>query len=274
MQRYAIALAAAMLAVGLPGCRKERSTAPSAVIAATNSYMESAVMDLLGSQTPVIRLAGPGMCPGHFDVRPSQVVQLRRCRVLLRFDFQKSLDAKLSNLSEQGLRIAEIRITGGLCQPDSYVSACRQAADALVEAGLLDRSEADERLGQINRRLEDHGAACLRQVESLAGTPVVVSVHQEAFCRWLGLNVVAAYSGADVAGVAQVDQAIRAGEQAGAKLIIANLPEGRRVADALAERLGAKVVIFGNFPTLGGGQPCFDDLLTDNVARLLKAAGN
>ena len=55
------------------------------------------------------------------------------------------------------------------------------------------------------------------------------------------------------------------------KLIIANLPEGRRTADALAERLGACVVVFGNFPELNNARVSFDELLQGNVAALLRA---
>ncbi|MBN1511346.1 MAG: zinc ABC transporter substrate-binding protein [Phycisphaerae bacterium] len=254
------------------GCR-ERPAAPAAAVAATNSLLECAVRDFLGESTPVLRLAEPGMCPGHFDIRPSQVAELRRCRVLLRLEFQKSLDGKLHGAKEEGLRFAEIVIAGGLCEPESYLSACRQTADALVAVGLLERDEAERRLGAIDRRIQDAATRCRRRAEALNGTPVLASVHQAAFCRWLGLNVIGTFSGADTAGTSDVNRAIQDGEQAGVKLVIANLPEGRRVADALAERLDAKVVVFGNFPDLTNGQSSFDDLLAGNVAALAEAVG-
>ena len=62
-----------------------------------------------------------------------------------------------------------------------------------------------------------------------------------------------------------------AGAQAGnVKLLIANLPEGRRAADMLAERLGVKVVVFDNFPR-SGGATAFDELVRGNVADLADA---
>jgi len=257
-------------AISSEGCRKPSDPA---AVAATNSLLECAVKDLLGDSTPVLRLGEPGMCPGHFDIRPSQVNDLRRCRVLLRLDFQKSLDRKLSGAKDKGLRIVEIRIPGGLCEPESYLGACRQTAEALVAAGLLDRVAADRRLSEITARIDRKAAQCRQRAAALKGMPVLASVHQEAFCKWLGLNVVATFSGADTADVGQVDEAVRKGEQAGVKRIVANLPEGRRVADALAERLGAKVVVFGNFPALNDGQSSFEDLLDANIAALLKVTG-
>ncbi|MFB3893272.1 MAG: metal ABC transporter solute-binding protein, Zn/Mn family [Phycisphaerae bacterium] len=261
---------ASVMAMGyVAGCRKQSQAIPP--VAATNSLLECAVKDLLGDSTAVLRLAEPGMCPGHFDIRPSQVEQLRSCRILLRLDFQKSLDTKLTGAKDDGLYIAEIRVSGGLCEPESYLEACRQTADALVAAGLLERDAADTRLTAITDRIEQTAARCRHEVAALKDTPVIVSVHQEAFCKWLGLQPVALFTGADEAGVGQVDEALRQGEQASAKLVIANLPEGRRVADALAARLGAKVVVFGNFPALNDGQSSFDDLLEANVRALMKA---
>jgi zinc transport system substrate-binding protein len=261
------------------GCgRSTPETAPAASVAprvaATNSYLEAAVLDVLGGQEPVLRLADPGMCPGHFDIRPSQVEDLRRCRLLLRFDFQASLDAKLSNVFDGGLKIREIRVSGGLCEPSSYLGVCRQVADALVAERLADRTAADPRLAAINNRIEARTVWCRDQVAKAgwAGRSVVCSGHQEAFCKWLGLKVAATFSGADSAAIGDIERAIRAGDSAGVGAVIANLPEGRRMADALGQRLNAKVVVFGNFPMLQGDGPPFDELLNSNVRALVGAA--
>jgi len=258
-----------LLVFSTAGCRRQSDRA--AAVAASNSLLECAARDLLGQSAPIMRLAEPGMCPGHFDVRPSQVAALRRCRVLLRLDFQKSLDAKLAGARDDGLRIAEVRITGGLCEPDSYLAACRQTADALVEAGLLDGAAAEHRLGRIADRMGRLAAECKQAAGPLRGTPVVASVHQEAFCRWLGLKVVATFRAADVESAQRLDDAIRIAKGRNVRLVVANLPEGRRAADFLADGLGGRVVVFGNFPALDDGHCRFDDLVRDNVARLLEA---
>ena len=260
--------------LALCGCRKEQ-TQPPADVAASNSFLECVTQDLLGGQRPILRLAEPGMCPGHFDIRPSQVDQLRKAKVLLRFDFQKSLDERLTGPAGGGPRVVEVRVGGGLCEPASYLTACRQVADAFVDAGLMPRQLADHKLGWITQRLsrqEENIRQSLAQA-GLQDRPVITSAHQEAFCRWLGLKVVATFNGSDTAGVGQLDRAVRDGEQAGVKVVIANLPEGRQVADALAQRLGARVAVFGNFPTLNAGKGSFDDLLAANVATLVEVTG-
>jgi len=262
-----------LMLAAVTGCRG-RAQQQSPKIVATNSYLQCAVRDLMGDDTPVATLAGPGMCPGHFDIRPSQVEQVRRARLVLRFDFQKSLDAKLAPTANDAHKIAEVRLAGGLCEPDSYLSACRQVAEALVQAGFLETTEAHRRIGRIGQRIDALARSCRSKTAPLKGTAVLSSVHQEAFCRWLGLSVVATFSAADTAGVGQVDRAVRQGDQAAVRFVIANKPEGRKLADALAQRLGAKVVVFDNFPAVDADGHPFDQLLEGNVERLLEAAGS
>ena len=243
-------------------------------IASATSYLESAALELLGKPVPILRLAEPGTCPGHFDIRPSQAAELRRCDLLLRFDFQKSLDAVRDSGGKQP-RVVAVAIHRGLCLPDSYQTACRQIAGHFVEAGWLSQPQAEDHLGALAARLRALSQSATNRVAKagLAGAPVLASAHQKDFCEWLGLRVAGTFTASDVASIRQIDQAVKAGEQAGVRFIIANLPEGRRAADALAERLHAKVVVFGNFPPLQRGAVSFDDLLTGNVEALVSAAG-
>jgi hypothetical protein len=101
---------------------------------------------------------------------------------------------------------------------------------------------------------------------------VIASGRQRDVCEWLGLKVAATFSAADTASLSEIETAIGAGKLAGAQLVVANQPEGRRMADALAGRLQARVVVFNNFPTLQAGRMSFDALLAGNVDALLRAS--
>jgi zinc transport system substrate-binding protein len=252
----------------IAGCRQH----PEPAVAATSTYLECAVKDLLGDRTPVMRLAGPGMCPGHFDIRPSQVQALRRCRLLLRFEFQQSLDAKLAGLSHDGLAIRPVVLKGGLCEPATYRAACEQVAEVLRTSGLAGQADLFSRLREIAARTEALAVDLRAEVRraGLADQGAVCSEHQAAFCRWLGLDVRATFGGADTMTTGQLNHAIQAAETGGARLVIANRPEGRQVADALADRLGGPVVVFDNFPPSGEADG-FDRMLRRNVRALVEA---
>jgi zinc transport system substrate-binding protein len=82
-------VASVLLGLALMGCQRSDAPTGGVKVATTTSYLECAARDLLSEHFTVLRLAEPGTCPGHFDMRPSQVTELRQCRALRRFDFQK-----------------------------------------------------------------------------------------------------------------------------------------------------------------------------------------
>jgi len=266
-------LAAALL-LAVAACDSRRTDGGEPAIAVSSSYIECAVRDLLGAATPVMRLAEPGMCPGHFDLRPAQVRRMRACRILLRFSFQAALDRQLQTVD--GLTVGAIAPGGGMCVPQTYIGVCRQTADALVKAGMLSADEAERRLQAIQERLATKAAALRESIvrAGLREAPVLASGHQAAFCRYLGLEVAAAISGSDSASVRQIDQALDLGRKKSCRLVIANRPEGTQLAESVAERLGAKLVVFDNFPDMSESQRDFDALIAENVRRLLAAAGS
>ena len=272
-------VAAVFLAIGLSaGCDSgSRSNSPAVddgrpTVGVSNSYLAAIAMDL-SDQARIVPLAAPGMCPGHFDLRPSQIESLASARLLLRFDFQTAMDEKLAGRLGTDLAIARISLPGGMCDPASYEAACRQVADAFVERGIISAERAEARRADIAARMTRLRAFMTEQVDAagMDGKPVVASMHQEAFCRVLGLDVVATLTGGDEARASALDEAVAAGEQAGAKWIIANRPEGRRMADFVADRLGAVVVVFDNFPE--SDEPgAFDRLVRSNVRTLVEGA--
>lgn len=263
----------ALLALGCrPDAPRETALEPSPV-AVLSPYLESALVEILGPDAAIVRLASPGMCPGHCDLRPSQIKDFARCGVLVRFDFQAPLERKLNERVGGSRQTLAVSVPGGLCVPDSYLLACRRIAEHFTRAGSLDQREAKDRLTRLEQRLAalHKEAAAAIASRGLQNTPVLASGHQADFCRWLGLRVVGEISSADESRIGAIEQSIQAAEAAGVKIIVANEPEGRRLADALADRLAARVVMFGNFPAADGHQT-FDALVHRNVAALLAAA--
>jgi zinc transport system substrate-binding protein len=262
---------ALLLAALLGGCNRDQ---PPADVAASNSYLAACARDLAGAELEVYCLAEPGTCPGHTALRPSQTRALEESKLLLRFDFQEQMDGHLSGPVQRGLQIEAVALGGGMCNPASYVTGCTQVARAMVDAGLLEADDARSRLAAIEKRMDAlarSGPGRLSRA-GLVGKPVLTSPHQADFCRALGLSVVGTFTGGDTSSVSQVDQAVRAGLEHDVALVIANRPEGRRVADVLADRTGAKVVIFDNFPSPAIGSGTVDDLIEANVERLIEAA--
>lgn len=263
--------------VALAGCTpssEARSAEGAPAYAATTSWLECCVRDLLGPDTAVLRIAPPGTCPGHFDVSPGIVAGLRKSRVLFLFDFQKSLGARLDSLGREKPELALIPAPEGLCVPSSYRAGCRSVAEALAASDGELSSTLTAALARIEDRLDMLENEMRRRVAEagLTGTRVVCSGHQAEFCRWLGLDPVASYSGEN-ATPGRLEKLIAEGRAAQVPFVIANLQEGRQMGEALTHPLKARLVVFSNFPAMTPGHDTFDDLVLSNLEALLDAAG-
>lgn len=264
----------AILLAVVAGCRETDNPPGTAEIAVTNSYLECVVRDLCPQGVEVLCLAPPGMCPGHFDISPVQVRQLRDCRALLLFDFQQSIEEKLSRLREGGLKTHLVQAPTGLCVPDSYLAVCRQVGQILAGVYPEKAAQFQERLAAVERRLETLATDLRTAVagSGVAGAAVLTSQHQATFVEWLGLRPVATFIGSDLETMAGVDHCLTKAADQDIRFVIANRQEGTGLAQALAERLHAQAVVFSNFPASCKGVDGFDRLLRDNVALLLGAA--
>ena len=255
------------------GCSDRSAGEETPEVAVTNSYLEAIVRDLCGSQTKVMSLAPPGMCPGHFDIAPAQVRQLQACRMLLLFDFQSQVESTLSRLKDKGLQTHLVKGPTGLCVPDSYLAACREVVAILSNEYAERADELAGRLEEIEQRLATLSSELQTAVANspAASAGVLASHHQAQFAQWLGLEKVATFVGSDTETVASIDHCLKQAAGRDIGFVIANQQEGTALAQALAERLKARAVVFSNFPPQTNEGSGFDRLLRSNVERLLEA---
>jgi len=255
------------------GCENKADEENHAEIAVTNSYLGCAVLDLCGYDTEVLCLVPPGMCPGHFDISPSQVKQLCNCRMLLLFDFQKQVAETLSRIKERGLKTAFVEESGGLCVPETYLEVCRKVSDILSAEYPERKAQYRQRLQVIENDLKQLRQELLEKTRQagVSSAKVLASNHQVDFANWLGLETIATFVGSDMETVTGIDNCIKKAEGQDVRFVIANKQEGTALAKALSERLGAKAVVFSNFPEFGREARGFNNLLRANVDSLIQA---
>ena len=254
------------------GAEREGSGAPAYGV--TTSWLECGLRDLMEPDPRVVRLAPPGTCPGHFDISPGKFEAMRGCRLLFAYDFQQALGEKLEMLAGDGLKVVKIDAPEGLSIPASYAGACEAMAMALTDAEPEREAELLAALTELRKRLaglelEAQGAI---GDAGLRGARVVSSGHQSAFCRWLGLEVVAEYSGGESASPRELEALIESGRGAGVRLVVANAQEGVQMGEALSWQLGAGLAVLSNFPAMTEDERSFEALVRKNVNALTTAA--
>ncbi len=266
-------LAAIAFGCCLSGCAKKDGR-EHFEIAVTNSYLACVVEDLCGPEMKVLCLAPPGMCPGHFDISPGQVAQLRQCKMFILFDFQKSLEKSLSRMQSRNLTIVNVTGMPGLCTTGTYLEICNSVRAVLSQCYPDKISRLYERMSAIEQRLKNLNDEIQTKVSDagLSNATVLSSDHQVQFCEWLGLEPVATFAGSDIETVANINECLKKAEGRDVRFVIANRQEGSALAEALARRIGAEVVVFSNFPEVESDKAGFDELLRANVRALIEAA--
>lgn len=242
-------------------------------IAVSNSWLECCLCDLGGPDLELLRVCPPGTCPGHFDIRPGTVTDLQTCHLMFLFDFQQSMHEKIDAIASKSLDFISIEAPEGLCVPSNYLKGCRAMVAPLAAAYPENRARYHAALDNLRQRLSSLEIEVREQMLSadLKNTKVVASGHQEMFCRWLGLDPVAIYSGSEISSPTQIDALLSKGKSSGVIFVIENQQEGTQAGEALAYQLGVPVVVFSNFPSMASDQKTFEGLVRYNVANLLKA---
>jgi zinc transport system substrate-binding protein len=258
-------------------CNNKSSDSPNSEIAVANSYLDAVVKDLCGNEKQILTLAPPGMCPGHFDISPSEVYQLCNCKVLFIFDFQKNIESVIPRTKQNLPKVCQITPSPGLCIPQTYLSVAKQVAKTLSEENPSQKAYYQSRLTEIEKRLENLSRELTERIEKsgLKDADVIVSEHQAEFAGWLGLNVIGTFVSSDVETPKNINQLFQKTKQHSIRYVIANKQEGPNLANALAEHLKAEVVTFSNFPENSNDKnnhPAFDMLLHENAQALFEAA--
>ncbi|MBD3377272.1 hypothetical protein GF406_19750 [candidate division KSB1 bacterium] len=259
------------------GCDNKISDGQQAEIAVANSYLHAVIYDLCGTQESIVNLVPPGMCPGHFDIRPSQVDQLCNCKILFVFDFQQNIEKVIQRIQKRGLKVCIITPKPGMCIPDTYLSIAQQAATALSEQRPEQKEFYEKRLQEIENRLDQLSSELSQTIcqSDLENTNIISSSHQAEFAKWLGLNPVCTFSGRDTATPAQINQNLQKAGKNQIKVVIANEQEGTELAESIANHLHIQFAVFSNFPDIDSTNDnpfAFDTLLRSNLNALIQGS--
>ncbi|ARN56506.1 metal ABC transporter substrate-binding protein [Sedimentisphaera salicampi] len=267
--------AAAILSALLSGCgsKEQQKEKRAAKYASANSYLSSALSHITGEPEGIVNLVPPGMCPGHFDISPSQVKELFNCRILFLFDFQGNIEDSVQRISQRGLKLKKLKAQGGMCLPKTYENIISQLCRLLAEDSPETAEMYKLRKTKISEQIEKFSADTLNSFKEagLQGKRVICSEHQEAFCKWLGLDVIASFSGRDTVTPAQINECLKSAEGRQIDFVIANRQEGTKLAEAIAERVGARTAVFSNFPSPDAGGLSYFAMVENNIRSITEA---
>ena len=257
------------------GCAQ--SDQPSTDIMAGSSLIANIIQDVASGKVETRALIPPGVCPGHYDVKPSDIQALANSKALFIHDYQQyfqNINGAIEAAENPDLIITVLNVTGNWMVPAVQAEAVDRIAQALGEIDpenaayyqqrAMERAQAILTKGeQVQQRLVDAG------VESVK---VLCAEMQAGFVSWAGFDIVATFGRPEDLTPAQVADLIDQAQEAGAALIIDNLQSGSTTVGASLEQdIAAIPVTISNFPGGLANTETWEKAIDKNVDLLLGA---
>ena len=250
---------------------------PSTDIMAGSSLIANIIQDVADGKLETRTLIPPGVCPGHYDVKTSDIEALANSRALLIHNFQQNYEnvtGAIEAANNPDLIITVLNVTGNWMVPAVQAEAVGKIAqalgdiypeDAAYHAGnATERAQAILAYGeQVKDRLQD---------AAVDGVKVICAAMQEGFVRWAGFDIVATYGRPEELSPADVEQLITEAIEAGVVLVIDNLQSGSTTLGVSMEQdIEAISVIISNFPGGLKNTETWEKAIDKNVDLLLDA---
>jgi len=235
----------------------------------TTSMLECAAREILpeSGDIGIFRLLPPSSCPGHFDISPRVIPMLRSAVLVLRHDYQKVLDGKLSDMGAGDISTVAVATEGTPLRPSNYLTLVERIGYELERAFPDIRDSVRVRFSEVGLRVERLSAAVRKTAAPWQGTPVIVAEHQREFCEWLGFETAGVLKRPEDTSPRDVEKLL----STKAEMVIANLQEGVQGALSLGDRMNIPVAVLSNFPGVEGYGKDYYQLVESNVKRLEEA---
>lgn len=252
-----------------------RAETPIPVMAGT-SLIEDILVDLAGPRLKVKTIIPAAACPGHYDVKTSDVAFLAQAKIILLHDWQERMPTLVSVLDAvQGAtqHIVVVQAKGNWMVPDRQIEASKAVGAVLESADPGHAAMYREKTLARCRMAETAGERIRDRVKhaGLLNTPVICDVMQRPFVEWLGFTVVADYGRFEEMGPDALAKTMTAAKHAGVKLVMDNMQSTGAAGKALSDDLGAAHATLSNFPGGYPGSDTWEAAVSNNLDLILAA---
>ena len=257
----------------LGGCSPE-DTSKLKVVTST-SLIASIVERVGGDKVDVVNIIPPAQCPGHFDVKPSDIQRLADADLFLLHGWQGEMFSQelIASANNPDLTVITIDIQGNWMTPPVQIEAIDKITASLSQVDAGNGSAYQKSAAEIKDMVEAKGADVEERLAkaNLSSISVICAEEQAGFVQWAGFNVVATYGRPDSLTPQVVKELVDKGREGKVSLIIDNMQSGQDAGAGIAEELGIARVILSNFPGGYENTETWEKAIDYNVELLLPA---
>ncbi len=243
-----------------------------------STLLEDIVSDLTAGRAKTRLLISGSACPGHTDVKASDLVFAANAQGIYVHPRQMTLPSltQLFAAKEQlRTRTHGIGVSGSWLIPDVQIQASRAVAKTLVQGETSDFSDAVyARLQKRIERIKDFSEGLEPVRTRFHGKPVVSALMQKDFVSWCGFSIAATFGGAESMNPKILAEIIALARKRRVIGVVENLQSGKEAGLPIAEELKIPRAILSNFPGSDDNVPDYFSLVRENIRQLLLLTGN
>lgn len=246
--------------------KASNATAPR-VIMTSDTILSGMVASLLPPHRYSVRaILPPGQCPGHYDVKLSDIEKVKGANLIVSF---KDIPYMVKAGSGRGAQLLVDPRDRNWMAPDSYLYGLGFLADRLSEFYPEDREKIERRRKEVIEQVRSETNVLKKRIRGagIVGRPVIASSMQRETLQWMGFHVVAEYGRPETVSAREVVRISRTGRDRHAILVVDNLQSGPDVGKGIAEAVGVPHVVLTNFPSEKG----YLATLEENIDAVLEA---
>ena len=273
-----VAITALLLAsAGLPDKPVARAEADhdGLYVVCMTTVLASIVEQIGGPYVEVEAIVPAGFCPGHYDIRPSDVEAVSKADILLGHIAVFPWVEKL--LQAAGRSVDDlIMLHGAWNTPEGAISYVKNITEILcthpktnstmasyfTEMNATVCSELQELASYLKSRAEELGVGSIK---------VICMQWQVPFVSWLGFNITATFPPPERMSPKDIEALVSKGREEGVAIVIDNLQSGTEVGTEVAREIGAEHVVLTNFPGAAPGTKTLADMFRHNAYQLFNA---
>jgi len=250
---------------------------PSVDVMAGSSFITNIIQDVAEDKVEARTFIPPGVCPGHYDAKPSDIAALTSARAFFIHNYQQNYQnvvGAIEAAENPDLIVTVINITGNWMVPMVQIEGVNEIARALGETYPEDATYFEDKAAERAQAILAKGETERNRLlaAGVADVQVICAAMQAGFVNWAGFNITATFGRPEDLSATDVDRLITKAQQAGAALVIDNLQSGSTTLGASMEQdIEAIPVTLSNFPGGLEDTDTWEKAIEKNVNLLLEA---
>jgi len=256
----------------LGGCQAEE-TAQFKVVTST-SLLAQTTERVGGELVDVVNIIPPAQCPGHFDVKPSDIQKLADAQLFLLHGWQGEMFSQelIESANNPDLTVVIINIPGNWMTPAVQLQAVDEVTAHLSQLDAENSTAYQQSAAELRNVIQAKGTEAEAQLagQELSSINVMCAEQQAGFVGWVGFNIVATFGRPDSLTPQVVKDLVDKGREENVTLIIDNLQSGQDAGAGIAEELDCDRIILSNFPGGFDNTETWEKAIDENIRRILE----